>query len=385
VFSLRAATLIRSLCPQQELFELKSNLVYKLCIMTLTCEVCKSTSVVKDPVMCKVCQLVVAHPSCAAKQLKKGLPPQSTHLWTCRSCRAETTSTGSGADLQGAAGVGEQINALEATLLAAMENNSASTNRKLTDIETSLGFLNAKYDELLTTVKDQKALIVELRKDLEGVHQKVKQRDATVNELQLRVDQLEQCSLSLNLELHGVPEMPQIPLATTLQELAAKVGAPPPAQTVAEHFRLPGRPSRAAQGQRPLPGVVVLKFKEASARDAWIKGRQRLLPARPPRTGGEPGAAAPPPTAAEVTAGHQQPLHLAAPVRVYEQLTPRNKKLLFVARQAGQNKGYKFVWVRSGKIFARKDQGEVLIRIQSEDDIRKRMGFVLPIDNNSTD
>jgi hypothetical protein len=70
---------------------------------------------------------------------------------------------------------------------------------------------------------------------------------------------------------------------------------------------------------------------------------------------------------------------------VYEQLTPRNKKLLFIARQAGQNKGYKFVWVRGGKIFARKDQGEVLIRIQSEDDIRKRMGYVLPIDNNSTD
>jgi hypothetical protein len=354
--------------------------------MSQTCDVCKSSSVVKDPVLCKVCKVAVAHPSCAAKQARKGLPPQSTHLWTCRSCRAETNSTGSGADLQVAAGVGEQIAALEATLLAAMENNSASTNEKLTDIEASLGFLNAKYEELLTTIKDQKAVIVDLRKDLEGVHQKIKQRDAEVNELHLRVDQLEQCTLSLNLELHGVPEDPRIPLATTLQELAAKVGAPPPAQTVAAHFRLPGRPARAgARGQPPLPGVVVLKFKEESARVAWLKGRSKLLPPRPQMTDGEAGAAAPPLTAAEVTAaGSQQPLQLAAPVRVYEQLTPRSKRLLFIARQAGKEKSYKYVWVRNGKIYARKDQGHVYIRIQSEEDIRKQMGFVLPVENNAT-
>jgi hypothetical protein len=52
--------------------------------------------------------------------------------------------------------------------------------------------------------------------------------------------------------------------------------------------------------------------------------------------------------------------------------------------KAGQDKGYKYVWVRDGKIYARKDQGEVYIRIQSEEDIRKRMGFVLPVDNNAT-
>lgn len=351
--------------------------------MSQTCDGCKNISVIKDPVLCSVCSVAVAHPSCAAKHLKKkGLPPLSIHLWTCRACRAETNSTGSGADLQGAAGMGEQIDALRASILSALDEKTDTINQRLTDIETSLNFLSSKYDDMLTKFTEQKAQIVTLREGLESVHQKMKVRDNTVSEMQLRIDQLEQAGLSLNLELHGVPEVPQIPLATQLQELAAKVGAPPPNQTVSDHFRLPSRPPKA-QGQRPLPGVVVLKFKEASARDAWLRGRNKLLPARPPRPGGE-ASAAPPATAAEVTAGHQQrPLH-AAPVRVYEQLTPRNKRLLFIARQAGQSKGFKFVWVRGGKLFARKDQGEALVRIQTEVDIQKKMGFVLPVEHNAT-
>lgn len=352
--------------------------------MSQTCDVCKNPSVVKDPVLCNVCKVTAAHPSCAVKQSKRaGLPLQPIHLWVCRPCRAETNSTGSGADLQGAAGSGDQFATLQANILAAFDEKFQildAVNQRLTDIETSLNFLSNKYDDMFAQFTEQKAHVVALREGLESVHQKLKVRDNTVSELQLRVDQLEQAGLSLNLELHGVPEVPQIPLATQLQELAAKVGAPPPNQTVADMFRLPSRPPKT-QGQRHLPGVVVLKFKEASARDAWLKGRNNLLPARPPRPGGEAGAA-PPATAAEAVAGPQQ--RPPAPVRVYEQLTPRNKRLLFIARQAGEKKGFKFVWVRGGKLFARKDQGEALVRIQTEDDVRKKMGFVLPVEHNAT-
>jgi hypothetical protein len=348
--------------------------------MSSPCDVCKS-SIVKDSVLCKVCTLAVAHPSCAAKS-RKG---QSSQFWTCRACRAETNSTGSGADLQGA-GVSDQIAALEATLLAAIEANSADITKKLatietkvSDIETALNFLSTKYDELSTLAQEQKGQIVELRKDLEGVHLKIKQRDATVTELQLKLDQLEQAGLAFNLELHGVPEIPNKSLDVTLQELAAKVGAPPPANTLADAYRLPSRPSKA-QGQRPLPGVVVLKFKEASARDAWLKGRAQLLPPRTQRTGG--GVAAPPQTAAEVTAGGANldgPRHTGPPpVRVYEQLTPRNKRLLFLAREAASKQGFNFVWVRGGKIFVRKAEKQALIRIFTEEDIVRKMGNTLP-------
>ena len=354
--------------------------------MSLPCDVCKKI-VAKDQIQCKVCSTAVAHPSCATRG-RKGHPQPAT-LWTCGSCRAETSSTGSGADLQ-AGGVSDQITALEATLLSAMDANSATLAKrmaavetKLTEVETGVTFLGKQYEALLAQAQEQKAQIVELRKDLEGVHVKLKQRDSTVLELQQRLDQVEQNGLAFNLELHGVPEVPQIPLAATLQDLAAKVGAPPPANTLADAYRLPSRPPKA-QGQRPLPGVVVLKFKEASARDAWLKGRNNLLPPRLPRLGQQAGAA--PPTAAEVTASGsgEPPRHTGPPpVRVYEQLTPKYKRLLFIAKKAASEKGFQFVWIRGGKIFARKGENHALLRIFTEEDIVKKMGYTFAGDNTN--
>jgi hypothetical protein len=351
------------------------------------CDVCKK-NVVKDAIQCKVCDTAAAHPSCAAKSQRKG-QPQSTP-WTCGSCRAEASSTGSGADLY-AAGVSD-IAALEASFFTTLDTKLEPIVTKLTAIETSLTFLSSKYDEMLIQDQERKAQIVELKKDLEGVHVKIKQRDSTVSELQQRVDQLEQNGLSFNLELHGVPEVPQSTpaemqkaFAALLQDLAAKVGAPPPADTLADAYRLPSRPPKT-QGQRPLPSPVVLKFKEMSARTAWLKGRNKLLPPRPPRRGDQAGTA--PPTAAEVTAGggnQDAPRHTGPPpVRVYEQLTPKNKRLLFHARKAASDKGFEFVWVRGGKIFARKNENHALLRIFTEEDIVKKMGYILPADNANT-
>jgi hypothetical protein len=350
------------------------------------CDVCKK-NVVKDAIQCRVCATAAAHPSCATKSQRKGQPLSTP--WTCGSCRAESSSTGSGADLQ-AAGVGDQIAALEATLLAALDNKLTPIESKLTAIETSLTFLSNKYDEMLIQAQEQKAQIVELKKSLEGVHVKIKQRDSTVSELQLRVDQLEQNGLAFNLEIHGIPEETQSTpearqqaFAATLQDLAAKVGAPPPANTLADAYRLPSRPPKR-QGQRPLRSVVVLKFKEMSTRTAWLKGRKQLLPPRPPRLGAAAGAA--PPTAAAVTAGGTEPPRLTGPppVRIYEQLTPKNKRLLFHARQAASEKGFVYVWVRGGKIFVRKNVNEPQLRIFNDEDIVKKMGYIFPADNANT-
>jgi hypothetical protein len=350
------------------------------------CDVCKK-DVVKDAIQCKVCATAVAHPSCATRG-RRG-QPQSAQLWTCGSCRAETSSTGSGADLQ-AAGVGDQLAALEATLLAALDTKLAPIETTLTGIETSLNFLSSKYDEVLALVQEQKVQIVELKKGLEAVHVKIKQRDSTVSELQQKVDQLEQNGLSFNLEIHGIPEEPQgtpearqQAFAATLHDLAAKVGAPPPANTLADAYRLPSRPPKR-QGQRPLPSVVVLKFKDMSTRTAWLKGRKQLLPPRPPRLGAAAGAA--PPTAAAVTAGGTEPPRLTGPppVRIYEQLTPKNKRLLFLARRAASEKGFMYVWVRGGKIFARKNENEPQLRLFTEEDIVKKMGYIFPADNTNT-
>lgn len=57
-------------------------------------------------------------------------------------------------------------------------------------------------------------------------------------------------------------------------------------------------------------------------------------------------------------------------VRVFEQLTFSNRKLLFETRQAAfKDKKFESVWTFAGKIYARKNENAVKIRIRNQRDI----------------
>lgn len=61
------------------------------------------------------------------------------------------------------------------------------------------------------------------------------------------------------------------------------------------------------------------------------------------------------------------------PIFVSEQLTSKNARLFFLARELTRNKKYKFCWTSFGKIFIRKDEGSPIIRINNETQIQGLM------------
>jgi len=334
--------------------------------MSAPCSVCKK-SVVKDAIKCKTCSNAVAHPSCAAKACPLG-------PWSCSGCRAESASLGSnkgsnrGSPAPSESGdqtVSDQLASLEANLSAKF----SALGSRFKETEDAISFYSEKYDEFLKQTTEQNKLIAEMKRSLDNMHEKLREKDATINQLTARVNQLEQSNLSSNIEIHGIPQGERENLREVLQSLAEKVGAPPVSETVVDAFRMPGRPPRAAN-DTPRAPVIVVKLKVASAKMSWLAGRRRLQ--RPQQQGddvtGAPSSAA---AAAATHPGRRGP----PPVRIYEQLTPYHKRLLFLTRAAASDQGFKFVWVREGKIFARKsEQLAALIRIRCEDDIRTKMG-----------
>lgn len=52
-----------------------------------------------------------------------------------------------------------------------------------------------------------------------------------------------------------------------------------------------------------------------------------------------------------------------------ENLTRANRRLFWLARVAAKANGYKFAWVRGGRIFVKKFEDAPLIRVNSEADI----------------
>lgn len=55
-----------------------------------------------------------------------------------------------------------------------------------------------------------------------------------------------------------------------------------------------------------------------------------------------------------------------SPVYVCEHLSPANKALHAAARIRSRELGYKFVWVRNGHIFMRKDETSRFIHIKNK-------------------
>ncbi|CAB3385218.1 Hypothetical predicted protein [Cloeon dipterum] len=281
--------------------------------MSFPCSVCKK-NVAKDWVKCKVCITNVAHPSCAGK---------SKAPWTCSGCRAESDSTKAGgsnppSNPASEAGdlLGEQLANLAATMHARFDAIEEGMKTTRVDLEAAINFLSAKFDDLLKTMAEQNKTIIELRKGMDRVNAKVNEKDVVINQLTAR----------------------------------KKIGAPQlSSENVVDVYRMPGRTPRAG-GERPRTDPpIVVKFKAASVRSAWLEGRRRLQqPRQDVNAVPGPSTAA---AAAATPATRNEPRG-APPVRIYEALTPYLKRLLYLTRGAATAKGYKFVWVRDGKIFA---------------------------------
>lgn len=66
--------------------------------------------------------------------------------------------------------------------------------------------------------------------------------------------------------------------------------------------------------------------------------------------------------------GYPQP---AVPVYVNESLSPAKRKLLTAAKNVKTEKNFSYLWVRNGKIFLRKNQGDPVIVVNTLDQLDK--------------
>lgn len=55
------------------------------------------------------------------------------------------------------------------------------------------------------------------------------------------------------------------------------------------------------------------------------------------------------------------------PIFILEHLSPLNKKLHASARQVAKEKGFKFVWIKQGRVFMRKTESDPSIYVKNQD------------------
>ncbi|XP_026738262.1 uncharacterized protein LOC113501334 [Trichoplusia ni] len=213
-------------------------------------------------------------------------------------------------------------------------------SQQIAGFKESMDFYNAKFESYKLCLEEKEEIIKKLQ--VENQHL------LTTNiEHGTRLTQVEQSLRENNLEINGVPEFKNENVITTLLQLAKTVGEPLEDSDILHATRVA---KLNQETSRPRPMVV--KLRTPRHRDNIIAAVVRFNK----KNSNE-----------KLNSQHLGISGDRKPVYVAEHLCLANKQLHAATRKLAKELNYKFVWVRNGRVFVRKDESHSAILIRSLD------------------
>lgn len=212
-----------------------------------------------------------------------------------------------------------------------INNKLTIVTNEITDLKKAVQFISDKYDMLLTEMKDLKIV----KDKYELVNDKVEQ-------LEMRMNDLEQYSRCKNIEIKGVELTANENLKQVVVKIVSKMGVEEVSEKAIEVVhRVNNRNNRE-------PKDIIVQFKDREVRDRVIAKKREKIYNK------------------DITNGKNDNL-----IFVNEHMTTHNKQMFWEARNKCRDMNYKYVWTKDGKIFVRKQENERVFRIRNLEDLKK--------------
>lgn len=213
--------------------------------------------------------------------------------------------------------------------LQSMNSTISSLRVELDDVTNSLKFLSDSYD-------DQNKTINNFQRAMSEMHAERSYFMTRLKETEDKLGQLEQQARNNNIEIQCVPERRNENLLKIIHELATTISIDLPDRDILGFHRTA---KMTAESKRPRN--IVVKLSSPRIRDnvlAAVKTYNRKH------------------SQDKLNSSHVGITGDKHPIFIVEHLSTSNKKLHAATRLAAKEKQYKFVWVRNGRIFVRKDE-----------------------------
>jgi hypothetical protein len=300
----------------------------------------KDLSADGDSVQCKSCKKY-AHSDCARRATSLSTRSNKNAKFICKSCIVKQSDTGSqGSDI----GDSNDEDSIKQWLMKIDRKYDAISEKlnDLSEIKKTVDFLATRYDELILQNNENKRLVSDLNKKMESMTVALKERDKKIDELNDRLNDLEQKQLDTYIEITGVPVKPNENMSTIVHQIAQVCDVQE--SNIVEAYR------DASRRPNTIPPIVV-QFSTVVAKNEWIRRKEGR----------------------KLTVDDIFENGVDSAVYINEQLTPYNKRLLWQAKQRGKEKHYKFIWTRNGKIFARSREEMGVVRLRNELEIVQKI------------
>ncbi|XP_039762497.1 uncharacterized protein LOC120635547 [Pararge aegeria] len=213
-------------------------------------------------------------------------------------------------------------------------------------MNNSINFINSQYEDFLEEHRVNQIAV----KDLKENNKKL---EVTIDALNTRVTELEQRSRSNNLELQCVPERKNENLIKIVEHLGSAIGLDINADNIMSITRV-----AKVNRQSTRPRSIIVQFSSPLTRDSVLAAVIKHNKSNPKDklNTSQIGMG---------SVGEKQPIY------VIEHLSPENKALHAATRLKAKEIGYRYVWVRNGRILMRKDDNSDYKVIKNMDFLNK--------------
>lgn len=213
--------------------------------------------------------------------------------------------------------------------------------KELRELKASFEFFNAEFETMKQKNSDLVTENEALKKSSANLFTECEYLKSQACQHEQRITASEQYSRLNNLEVKGIPVVAKESLTDTLHRIGELLDEPIAEDDIEVCHRVP---TKKADN---IPNIVI-KFKSRSKRDTVLqKARKVRISTR--------------------DLGQSSNV----PVYINEHLCPVLKQLLGMAIAKKKTVNWKFVWTKSGKILARKDESAPIVHIRNAHDVDK--------------
>lgn len=238
----------------------------------------------------------------------------------------------------------EMLTKFNTTITTAINKELEPIKKEIEEIKESMFFMNEKFEDIKKEQQSSKESI----KKLESENTELK---VTVEELHTRINNLEQQARSNNLEVQCVPENKNENVYNVITQLSRVVNCELNEKDILHCTRVAKTNVSSSR-----PRSIIVQLTSPRVRDQLLAATIKYNKSNPQD---------------KLNCSHLGYAGSKSPVFVTEHLSPTNRALHAATRIKAKEKRYKYVWVRNGRIFVRKEDGSETILIKNNTGLNK--------------
>ncbi|XP_053623349.1 uncharacterized protein LOC128682569 [Plodia interpunctella] len=221
------------------------------------------------------------------------------------------------------------ITELEESLRHMVKSELKKMSETITCLENSVSFVTEEYDNIKKDLVSKTTMIQQLRTENNNLIE-------TVKNMSTKLENMEQHNRSCNIEIQCVPEHNNENLPSVIKQLSKTVSCELNDADIHHYTRI-----AKSNKNDPRPRSIVVKLATPRIRDKFLAC---VITYNKNHSNDKLN------TSHIGYGGDKKPIYIA------EHLSPANRALHAATRLKAKDKGYKFVWVKQGKIFMRKNE-----------------------------